>query len=161
MLDTGQTESGSALLTDPRFQDLLNEGAGYIESYCLRGGRYTPNDLATVLQGVSARMLIGLNAKVSFWLAKSRRNPDAPLPPSCILAMQTLEALGEGKEIFSLQEVVNAGLPKTAVMSGSDYDTLTLASDVASRYFGRRSKWIAANGGLAGGGGGGGCGDCD
>ncbi len=159
MLDTGQTESQSNLLTDPRFQNLLNEAAGMIEMACLRGGRYTPTDLGTTLSGVSKQMLVGLNAKLAFWLAKSRRNPDAPIPAQCIWALQTLDALAEGAAIFSLQEVVDAGQPATAVMNCGDYDTLTLASDVAKRYFGNRSKNIAANGGLAGGGGGRGC--CD
>jgi hypothetical protein len=159
-LDTGARETGSALLTDPRFQNLLNEAAGLIEMACLKGGIYQPADLSANLTGVSLQMLVGLNAKLAFWLGKSRRNPDAPLPPTCIWALQTLEKLESGDKIFSFAENVNAGLPETAVLSGNDYDTLTLASDVARRYFGGRSKWIAANGGLAGGGGGY-CGGCD
>lgn len=146
--DTGVRLVGSALLNSPVFQAILNEAAGMIESACLTGQRYSPEDLALNLTGVSQQMLFGLNAKLGFWLGFSRRNPDKPISPPCIWALQKLDALENGKDVFSFQEAEAAGVPASLGMTSSDYDTLTLASDVARRYYGCRSKWIAANGGL-------------
>lgn len=146
-LDTNTRESQANLLTDPRFQNLLNDAAGMIEMACLRGNRYLPADLSTNLTGVSKQMLVGLNAELAFWKGVTRRHPDKPLSPTSILALQTLDQLASGEKIFSFQETADAGNPFDQFLQAQDLLKLGLASDAACRFFGQRSKWTRLYGG--------------
>ena len=106
MLDPTST-AGSRLVS------LLKAGSGRIESYCLIGRRYTPEDLQA-LTGASQEMLVKLNADVTFWMLAQRRQPMASDPrsvPGALEAQELLKMLRDGETIFGFEEAADAGLP--------------------------------------------------
>lgn len=106
MLNSSST-AGSML------NSFLLAGAGRIESVCLIGRRYTPEDLQA-LTGASAQMLVKLNADVSFWQLNQRRQPVSSDPrnvPGAMDAVELMKALRDGEAIFGFVESANAGLP--------------------------------------------------
>lgn len=139
--DDNARVAAADVLTNTTLAALLKEASGMVEMACLRGERYTPTDLGETLSGVSKEMLVGLVCELAFWKATVRRHPDRALQPSAIWALQTLDALADGKAIFSLEEVAEAGVQDDDFMTDGDWQRLNLATDQARRYFGRRAKW--------------------
>lgn len=95
---------------------LLRSAAGRIESTCLVGRRYQPDDLAALYASgtIGAEMLIKLNADLAFWQLCQRRQPNAADPrnvPGAMEVTEFLKALKAGDTIFGFAESAQAGLP--------------------------------------------------
>lgn len=139
-------DDGTRLTTAAEFDALskvnrtLMIASGMVESHCLRGNRYTVQDLQG-LQGASKMLLVDLVVELAWWKLYGRRVPGKPMPPEALYAFSTLESLEKGEKIFGLQEQANAGNPSNGFMTSEDWSKLNLATDQARRFFGRRSKY--------------------
>lgn len=122
------------LESDAALAALLSEASGQVEVACMKGGRYTPDDLAA-LNGNAREFLKGIVSALAFEKVRNRRGtPDEPLP-EYEEAKETLKSLASGETIFPFAETVAAGLPKSVVMRPEDYDRLPLVSN-QSRFMG-------------------------
>lgn len=117
----------------------LKAAAGLIESYAMRGARYSAADLAA-LTGVGLMLLKKLNADIAHWMFWARRHPDKPMTPSSQLAWDILTRLGNGELVFGLQEQIDAGLPDHDYLGHADFDRRGEITDQARRYMGIRAK---------------------
>lgn len=124
----------------PKVNRCLMIASGMVEASCLRGNRYTVQDLQG-LQGASKYLLIDIVVELAWWKLTGRRLSGKPMPPEALYAFSMLESLEKGEKIFGLQEQANAGNPSNGFMTSEDWKTLNLASDQARRFFGRRSKY--------------------
>lgn len=145
--DGGVRVTQSALLTDPNFQAALNAASGLVESACLVGQRYAPSDLAG-LTGVSQVYLQQLVAHLAYGLLEERRYPNQPIPEMCKRAFDVLDALRNGKRIFSIVEAGQAGNLTVLDVDLSQIQFLDLATYQATRLYGHRGNASRAASGL-------------
>ena len=138
--DNERQLSHADVLASTRLTELLQDASGWVESACLVGQRYTPDDLAA-LTGNSKRFLTRLVADLTIGMVRSRRahNEDAPMP-QFEQALETLNRLRLGERIFGLQGNMTAGNPTSEFLKESDIETTNLATFQASRYFGMRGN---------------------
>lgn len=104
------SEAGAALAR------YLLLGAGRIESMCLIGRRYSPEDLQALHATATAsrEALVKLNADLAFWYCAQRRQPGTADPkavPGALEAAELLKALRDGEAVFGFEETADAGLP--------------------------------------------------
>lgn len=137
--DVNTRVSANDLLTDNNLQAALDWASGQVEAACLRGARYTPDDL-NALTGMSQAMLVGLVCDLAFWRLTVRRNPSAQPTEAYRAAMELLDRLGLGERIFGLEETAAAGLPESTFVTQQDIDLLRSTTTLSRRYFGRRAK---------------------
>ncbi len=121
----------------------LQAASGEVESACLAGNRYSPTILAS-LTGVGLAFLEKLVADLGFWRLCQRRMPigaNIENVPGAKLAMETLERLRKGEQIFSFQEAADAGLPDVAEPAESNsWQGDRLIVREAGRFFGTRGR---------------------
>jgi hypothetical protein len=120
MLRTGDTTRpslasmlDSSTAVGAMLRRFLMAGSGQIESTCLIGRRYVPEDLQA-LTGASLETLVKLNADLTFWALCKRRQPNASDPrnvPGAMEAVEMLKALRDGESVFGFEETADAGLP--------------------------------------------------
>ncbi len=135
----------AATVYNNNLQAALDAASGMLEAACTAGGRYDPTDLAA-LTGVSAAFRDELLAGLA--LAKLyRRRPDraAPADPRVQEAMALLEALEEGRRVFSLTETQQAGVLDHQVETPEQAEQRNLPSTILRELFGRRMKDIRQN----------------
>lgn len=132
--------SGSTLPENSTIQFALDDASGQVEAVCFVGQRYSPADLQT-LQGASKAFLAGLVADIAYWTLQCRRKADTEIPQKAQVAYKMLDALSEGKAIFGIQEVAEAGLPLEEVVNRQDIQNRNFATLQAQRFFGDRANW--------------------
>src|SRR5262249_5564409 len=134
--DDTRLASQGAVAANVTLARLLLAASGEIEAALLANGKYTPTDLQT-LTGASQCYLQKLTADLAHWRLKQRRWPDAD--PNTVqgakAALDALERLRRGENIFGLQEVADAGLAETIDLWNPPPCKL---STEASRFFGER-----------------------
>lgn len=125
---------------DPNVAQALLTASGIVESYCIRGGRYLPTDLA-VLTGASQAFLVKLVCDLAMYELVKRR---APEPEKIVAgykeAQETLKSLANGDMIFSFQETASAG---NMVAFDTKYNSAGCEqrlTDIARPFFGRRAN---------------------
>lgn len=117
---------------------LLLAVSGELESACLVGDRYSPEDLQALTNSGLAR-LEKLTADLCFWGLSQRRQPNAADPrtvPGALLALQELDRLRTGERIFGFQEAADAGLPSVSDPDPTQFQNGSGAILGASRLFG-------------------------
>lgn len=157
LADDGTRVAAASIPTNTVMIELLLNGAGEIELACNKGERYLPSDLATLAASstASAATLRKLNAAVAFGTGWMRRRPSEPLPAIVVWAYGVLDELSKGAKIFSIQENIDADIPDSAFETAADtWNNIPLATSIASRYYGCRSKYYRpyyGGGGACGG----------
>lgn len=115
--------------------------SGMIESACVIGRRYRPADLQA-LTGAGRALLEKVTADLWFYLLSQRRMPytgDPKTIPGAQAALDFLEALRKGDQVFPTEETAEAGLPK---VTGWQQNRLPSFPSRASRFFGFRATDI-------------------
>jgi len=127
------SDSGAAATVDENNAKLLNaieRASADVESHALRGGRYSSTDL-TDLQTADDWTLKGLVARLAIYYVYRRRG--GPIPPDVesdrSSAKLDLEALRDGKMIFSDAGAIGAGRARPRIVSSGIRGELHLASD--------------------------------
>lgn len=142
--DTGTQLTESEVLASTVLATLLKEASGELESACLVGERYVPDDLAALLTAanVSAEFLKGIVAGITFGKVWGHRPRTAaePYPPMAQWAEGKLEALSMGKRIFGFQEAAEAGRMDISQESVADIEARNGVVFQAARFFGRRAN---------------------
>jgi hypothetical protein len=134
--------NASTILTD-----LLQEASGELEAACFVGDRYSATDIQGVVNagGNGASLVYGIVAGYTIWLLFQRRpekSSKLELPASATLAMEKLDRLRLGERILPIQQVGDAGLPLSAVLTPCQVFQQNLATTEAGRFFGRRGNQI-------------------
>lgn len=144
--DSKLTLTAGMIMADATVAAALLRASGMVEAYALRGGRYTPQDLAA-LTGAGQAMLIGLVVDLAYYLLARRRlkAKDAEDVAGYDVIKDTLTALGEGSAIFGFQEIVDAGVMSTVDTAKDSRNLKNRPTDIASRYFGRRMDDFTGN----------------
>lgn len=130
--------SPTALLTDVNLAAALGDAAGMIDSAILKGGRYTPQDLADLAALSSGadnsyQLLIRVNCDLAYGLLIRRRGLKVEdSAPGYLEALQTLQRLSDGDLVFNLSAVIAAGRMTTHQL---DLQIGLLSANVR-RYFG-------------------------
>ena len=138
--DDGTRETTAATFdASTKVARCLMIASGMIESACLKGNKYSVQDLQG-LSGASKYMLSDLCCELAWWKLVMRRMSRRELPPETLWALSVLDDLESGKKVFGLQEQADAGNPSNGIMTSSDWDYLNLASNQARRYFGSRAR---------------------
>lgn len=128
--------------SDPTLASLLGVASGELESLALMGGRYQPADLQA-LTGNSANLLAWLVAALTVPLLQQRRaDVVAPEFPQRERAEQWLQALVEGKTIFSTQDAQAAGQMFDYVEQDYDVEQRQLTTFTCARLFATRNNRI-------------------
>lgn len=138
--DDGTRANQADAFSETLLPELLLACSGEVESACLVGQRYTPEDLQA-LTGASQALL----RKTVAWLAvgalyERRGYADRELPAGIEKAEQRLERLRLGERIFGIQEVMDAGNPRTTFFDQRDLDLFNGVTTQARRFFGVRSN---------------------
>lgn len=133
----------TALTASTAFQALKRDACGEVESYCLQGGRYKPEDLAALV--ASATMgkgkLLRLLTRLIVVMAYERR-PDREMKQPWILETvgDELQALRDGIAIFSFVEAEEAGVVSSRIETADQVEARNGVVYQARRLFGRRSN---------------------
>jgi hypothetical protein len=146
--DTDVPVDPSSLASDVNLAAALLDASGTLESALLAGDRYTTADLSALTgasQGTLFRVLAILTTEYLY-----RRRPNRDREPGADYqdAQTFLAALADGKRVFALQEVGDAGVGLTDyVETNQDIATRNLPSYQIRRAFGtrgnRRHQWGA------------------
>lgn len=153
----GPRATYSAVLGDSTLAAILLDASGELESACIIGNRYKPEDLQALLvdDGAGAGLLRAIVAHLAFWRLCQRRMPLSGDPKQVPGAQQSLDALSmlrDGERIFPFVESADAGLPDTVNPSDplTNPNVVNTINVQACRFFGSP----AGNGGYWG------CGGC-
>lgn len=129
-----------------RFQALLKAASFDIESACIRGGRYSSDDLAS-LEGVSRAGLVALICDRAIVRGMRARNPLQETTSLHKETSETLNRLRLGEDVFGVQEDIDAGAGmETALRPDQQPGPRPALSTFADRYFGERSSRLPATG---------------
>lgn len=144
------------LSNNENFLEALNAASGELESACLRASIYKVIDLQS-LTGVSLSYLKKIVSNIAMMLIYTMR--DGPAPSEMVTknyndAMDALQALSEGKQIFAFSQTEQAGLPTVYRMQPYNQIQNRMVSSTWRRSFGIRQNMINPWGGGFGGGGG-------
>jgi len=133
----------AALPTDPNLLAAIRDAGGMFESTVSRGGRYSLDDIATILatdtnaRGTLYRIITDL---AWFFLFQRRPNKDAAAPPSFEYSMELMQQLGDGdKKVFPFLETEAAGVLELIEATVDDVEQRNTASYQARDFYGRRS----------------------
>lgn len=121
--------------------DILEDASGVINSFTLQGQRYSVADLQG-LTGDDKAFLVWLTVSLAFGMLVLRRGnvKEQDLPPEYKQALEALQRLKEGGEVFNVQAALDAGIPASYFPALVSYPTLNLFRDYASRYFPSRRQ---------------------
>ena len=138
--DTGTRLDQAAVIASTTLRTFLYDASGMVESACLVGEKYDPDDLNALL-GASLQFLKRIVADLTFGLLRMRRGhkEDTPMP-GYDMALQWLERLRLGERIFGLQENMDAGKPDNVQVTEAVLARLNLSTYQAHRYFGIRAN---------------------
>jgi phage gp36-like protein len=108
-----------------------------IESFTLRGGMYTTEDL-DLLQSQANWLLIGITCDLAIGILMARRGgqfSDA-IRDRLDKANSMLAGLARGERVFPLADTISASRPKVSIMSQQQRGALGMVAD--SEFFPRR-----------------------
>ena len=137
--DDGVQVSSSGLLTDPNLLASLADASGDVESACLFGERYTPDDLAA-LTGNSQSLLKRIVCDVAMaYLLKRRPSAD---PQNDIARLEAaeriLERLRKGEQVFYRGDDIDpAGVIDTAGPTTLQLESLNTIRRRTQNYYPR------------------------
>src|SRR5688572_11874066 len=139
--DTGVKLTTDALNSSTRLTEILQDASGLVESACLVGEKYRPEDLAA-LTGNSKRFLMRLVADLAIGMIRGRRgyNEEEGVMPQHKAALEMLENIRNGERIFGLAEVMTAGNPTSEFITEQDLEQTNLSTFQARRFFGVRNN---------------------
>jgi phage gp36-like protein len=140
--DTDDRETN--LDNHPVLLSALSDASGIVEAYCLAGGRYHSEDLAS-MTGNAASLLKRLVCDIAYLLLKDRRGYilDDYHREIYGRVSSTLEKLRNGEMIFGFTKTQKAGVARVSEKSPMTIRTISpLATDFARRVFGIRSLYI-------------------
>ena len=149
--DTSPALTQAQVLASAKLNALLMEASGDLEAAVIRGQRYTPTDLATIVSnaGVAKEWVVGLICAITAGKLCDRRFDRQEPPPPAKRADEILELLGQGQRIIPTQESAAAGfqIPQLAppLPSGP-----CLVIEVARRYLGPLERTSFRPGGFSG-----------
>jgi phage gp36-like protein len=126
--DDGTQATEAALDADDNLLECIDDACGMVNSYALRGGRYTVEDLEA-LTGVDLKFLKRLVCDLTYGLLVQRRGYTGSeldsLAPGYKTALAWLDKLAEGSLIFNDADAILAGKPHRVVLS---YDRTLVSS---------------------------------
>lgn len=134
----GTQVSSSGLLTNPRVAQCLEDAEGEINAAVTVGQRYAPADL-TAMTGADAAHLQRICCEIAWYLLLSRRIivvTDEYLKMAGDKYADHLENLRQGKRVFAIVDVREAGLPTLATPSSVDLNNLnTIAARSRGHFY--------------------------
>lgn len=140
--DSGDRVPESSLPSNHNLLTALRDASGDVESACLCGQRYSPEDLAN-LQGNASSLLKRLVADIAMQYLRDRRGfkeqNDKP-NQRYERAMEKLNALRRGELIFGLVKSAKSGLTRYEYVSESDLKEMKSVGVQAERLFGIRTN---------------------
>ena len=132
----------SSVATNTKLVSLLKGSSGKLEAAALLGGKYTPTDLAA-LTGNMAEWIADIVADLAAPKVLGRRFIEFPdFAERLKEAEGVLSALAEGRLIFGLQEVIDAGVMDDTIESADVVEERNMITLQAGRYFGRRANRV-------------------
>lgn len=137
--DTDEPVAEASLAADPNLAAALLDATGEVEAAAMRGGRYTPADLAALTGATQARMR-RMIARITMGLLYERRPDKGEPAASYKLALEQLELLRQGEMIFGTVEAADAQIQDHEVENAATVEARNGTSFIARRYFGRRSN---------------------
>jgi len=137
--DTGVKVADPA--NDPTLAELMQAASGEVESYALKGGRYSSADLADLAGGTTnhsfyLRKLVATIVMDSLRSRRSRVGEESLESRKWVLA--TLKLLGQGEQIFGFVETEEAGTTQADHDNATNRQTRAGISRNASPFFGVR-----------------------
>lgn len=108
--------------TNPVVLFFLAQASGMLESAVLTSQRYAVSDLQS-LTGVSQNYMKSILADIAMYRIMTRRpgaNPPETVVRSYEEAMQALQALANGEQIFAFEEAEAAGVPSVYSLNAVD-----------------------------------------
>lgn len=123
--DTGTAVSPGDLPTDTNLQTALEDASGEILTACLKGGRYSEDDLAG-LSGNSLSYLQRLTCDLALYNLVVRRGRKLEDYPQTEKALEMLDQIQKGEKVFAVPAVIEAGVAQSP--------TLTIP-DIANEHF--------------------------
>ena len=139
--DTDARPTEASLASNANLAACLLDATGVCEQAALKGGRYTPADLAA-LTGAAQAAMYRLLTHLTDWFIADRRPADNPMPPACQWAFDQIGLLEQGQRIFGFQETADAGRTDHEVESDADVVDRNGIVVQAERFFGRRSNRV-------------------
>ncbi len=137
--DAGVTLTPGAIINDSVVAAALLRASGEIEMSCVRGGRYTPADLAA-LTGASQAALKGIVCDLAYYFLARRRleSKNAEEIAGYEAIQKKLEDLNTGELIFGFVETTQASNMSTIDTANDSRKLLNRPTEMASRFFGQR-----------------------
>lgn len=137
--DTNVAVDESGLAADDVIAAMLARASGDVESACMVGSRYNPEDLA-MLQGNGRALLVGIVCDLAYGYLRQRRGLPDQHGPAYEQARLALSDLEEGKRIFPFAQSEQAGLAQNHDLIAAELDRHPYASRRLRRLFGRRLR---------------------
>jgi phage gp36-like protein len=138
--DTGTTVALPALLEDPNVLAALADASGKIESALLVGERYSIVDLQS-LEDNSLAYLKRITCDIAFALMYERRpySDSKDRAKAFDAANDALEALRQGRNVFTLTSQIGATVPEVATPTLVQYNNLrTIVARTCNRFYPRK-----------------------
>lgn len=132
----------ASLATDANLAAALLDATGDVEAAAMKGGRYSPADLAA-LTGAALGRLLRLVSRLAMVYLYERRPDKGPLPEVYKVVQEQLELLRQGEMIFGTQESFDASREDDTVETSQDVEARNGTTYQASRFFGRRSNRVS------------------
>jgi hypothetical protein len=114
--DTGTPVSQADLATDPNLSQALLGAAGEILMACLKGGRYSEDDLNN-LSDASQAYLQRLNSDLAWFYLATRRKESVEDFPQVEYAREMLKGIANGEMVFNVAAAIDAGHAETVPLS--------------------------------------------
>lgn len=139
--DTNSAMDTRAVASSTRLNKLLMASSGRVEAAALMGGKYTVADLEALADTNMGEWLAGIVADLTAPQVLGRRFVAFPdFAERLREANAVLQALEEGKLIFGLQEVVDAGLMGHYQEVPSDVEARHMITYQMDKFFGVRAN---------------------
>ena len=143
--DIDQRLSPTQLLTNANLITALSNASGQMNSAALFSERYTVQQLQA-LTGDDLAFLVGLTCDLAFGRLNVRRGNDPKKLPTYQEALELLDMLRKGSEIFNVPGI--QGVQASEFPSYSTYQNVNLLRDATlSRFFPIRRQQFPTSGG--------------
>lgn len=137
--DTNTAVDANGINIDSVIAAMLARASGDVESACMVGSRYDPEDLA-VLQGNGRALLVGIVCDLAYGYLRQRRGVPEPHGPAYDQARLALAELESGQRIFPFAQSEQAGLAQNHDLIAAELDRHPYGSRLLRRVFGTRLR---------------------
>lgn len=122
--DTGERTTEAHLATNTKLLTCLASASGRVIASTLRAKKYTIDDL-NALTGESLSYLVDITCRVAFWLLWQRKPyvDNQQRMEAKKEYEETLQMLQTGAQIFDVEAVKDAGIPKVETITRTDIET--------------------------------------